>query len=82
MNILIIGAGGGIGRQAVEMALAEGFRVRPPRLADKPGTGRYRWSVNSWLRNALSISRADVAHFMLHHIHDGSTYRGVVEIGY
>jgi hypothetical protein len=56
--------------------------VRPPRLTDKPATGRYRWSVNSWLRNALSISRADVAHFMLHHLQDESTYRGVVEIAY
>lgn len=56
--------------------------VRPPRLIDKPATGRYRWSVNSWLLNALSISRADVAHFMLHHIHDESIYKGVVEIGY
>ena len=56
--------------------------VRPPRLTDKSATGRYRWCVNSWLRNALSISRADVAHFMLHHIHDESTYKGVVEIGY
>jgi len=56
--------------------------IRPPRLTDKPATGRYRWSVNSWLRNALSISRADVAHFMLHHLHDETTYKGVVEIGY
>lgn len=56
--------------------------VRPPRLTDKPATGQYRWTVNTWLRNSLSISRADVAHFMLHHIHDESTYHGVVEIAY
>lgn len=56
--------------------------VRPPRLTDKPATGKYRWSVNDFLRNCLSISRGDVAHFMLHHIEDPSTYRGVVEIGY
>jgi len=56
--------------------------VRPPRLTDKPATGKYRWSVNNFLRNCLSISRADVAHFMLHHIDDPSTYQGVVEIGY
>jgi putative NADH-flavin reductase len=56
--------------------------VRPPQLTDNPETGRYRWSVNSFLRNALKISRADVAHFMLHHISDEATYRGVVEIGY
>lgn len=56
--------------------------IRPPRLTDKPATGQYRWSANAFLRNALSISRADVAHFILHHIPDESTYRGVVEIGY
>jgi putative NADH-flavin reductase len=56
--------------------------VRPPRLLDKPATGKYRWSVNAFLRNCLSISRADVAHFMLHHIDDTSTYMGIVEIGY
>jgi putative NADH-flavin reductase len=56
--------------------------VRPPRLTDKPLTGRYRWSVNGFLHNCLSISRADVAHFILHHITDESTYKGVVEIGY
>lgn len=56
--------------------------VRPPRLTDKPATGKYRWSVNSFLRNALTISRGDVAHFMLHHIDDEVTYRGMVEIGY
>jgi putative NADH-flavin reductase len=56
--------------------------VRPPRLIDKPATGKYRWSVNSFLRNALTISRGDVAHFMLHHINDEVTYRGLVEIGY
>ncbi|HXB05819.1 MAG TPA: NAD(P)-binding oxidoreductase, partial [Puia sp.] len=56
--------------------------VRPPRLTDKPMTGRYRFAVNSFLRNCLSISRADVAHFMLHHAGDRGTYKGVVEVGY
>jgi putative NADH-flavin reductase len=56
--------------------------IRPPRLTDKPATGKYRWSVNAFLRNCLSISRGDVAHFMLHHIDDTSTFNGIVEIGY
>ena len=56
--------------------------IRPPRLTDKPATGKYRWSVNGFLRNCLSISRGDVAHFMLHHIDDTSTFNGIVEIGY
>jgi len=56
--------------------------VRPPRLTNKAMTGTYRFAVNSFLRNCLSISRADVAHFMLHHAADRGTYRGVVEVGY
>lgn len=66
----------------VRQSEADWTIVRPPRLTDKPATGKYRWAVNSFLRNALSISRGDVAHFMLHHIADPSTYGGVVEIGY
>jgi len=56
--------------------------VRPPRLTNKPGTGKYRFAVNSFLRNSLSISRADVAHFIVHHARDRGTYQGVVEVGY
>jgi putative NADH-flavin reductase len=56
--------------------------VRPPQLTDKPVTGQYRFAVNSFLRNCLKISRADVAHFMLHHAGDRGTYKGVVEVGY
>jgi hypothetical protein len=56
--------------------------VRPPRLTDKPMTGKYRFAVNSFLRNCLSISRADVAHFIVHHARDRGTYQGVVEVGY
>ena len=56
--------------------------IRPPQLIDKPVTGHYRWSVNSFLKNCLKIARADVAHFMIHHIDDAATYKGVVEIGY
>jgi len=56
--------------------------VRPPRLTNKPMTGQYRYAVNSFLRNCLSISRADVAHFIVHHARDRGTYQGVVEVGY
>jgi putative NADH-flavin reductase len=56
--------------------------VRPPRLTNKAGTGKYRYAVNSFLRNSLSISRADVAHFIVHHAKDRGTYNGVVELGY
>jgi putative NADH-flavin reductase len=56
--------------------------VRPPRLTDKPVTGKYRFAVNGFLRNCLSTSRADVAHFIVHHARDRGTYQGVVEVGY
>ena len=56
--------------------------VRPPRLTNKPLTGKYRFAVNEWLPSCLSISRADVAHFMLHHLCDSNTYKFLVEVAY
>ena len=56
--------------------------LRPPRLTDKPATGHYRFAINQYLKNCLSISRADVAHFIIHHIENEATYRSVVEIAY
>lgn len=56
--------------------------IRPPRLTDQPATGHYRVALNSFLRNSLRISRADVAHFMIHHLAAPTTYHTVVELGY
>ena len=39
--------------------------VRPPRLDDKPLTGRYRLAFGANVRNGAFVSRADVAHAML-----------------
>jgi putative NADH-flavin reductase len=39
--------------------------VRPPRLTDKPLTGRYRTAYGRNLRRGLLVSRADVAQLML-----------------
>ena len=39
--------------------------VRPPQLTGKPLTGTYRTAVGRNLRGGRSVSRADVAHFML-----------------
>jgi putative NADH-flavin reductase len=39
--------------------------VRPPRLLTKPLTGRYRTAVGGNVRGGRSVSRANVAHFML-----------------
>jgi len=56
--------------------------VRPPKLNNKPQTGNYRYAVNSFLKNCLSISRADVAHFMINNIHNEDTFKATVEIAY
>lgn len=40
--------------------------VRPPRLTDKPVTGGYRTAYGRNIRGGLTVSRADVAHLMLH----------------
>ena len=52
--------------------------LRPPRLVDKPVTGHYRIAINSFLKNCLTISRAEVAHFMVNNIANKTT----IEIGY
>jgi len=39
--------------------------VRPPRLDDKPLTGRYRLEFGANVANGAFVSRADVAHAML-----------------
>jgi len=54
--------------------------IRPPRLINKPVTGKYRFAANDWLSSCLSISRADLSHFMLQHIDDMNTYKSVIEV--
>ena len=56
--------------------------MRPPRLVNKPATGEYRFAINSFLKNCLSISRADLAHFMINNITNEATYQTTIEIGY
>jgi putative NADH-flavin reductase len=54
--------------------------VRPVRLTDKPATGTYRTSFGRNVRHGLFISRADVAHYMLHAIDEPETFRQTVGI--
>ena len=56
--------------------------MRPPQLTDKPATGNYRFAINNFLKNCLSISRADVAHFIINNISNDATYKTTIEIGY
>lgn len=54
--------------------------VRPPYLTDKPPTSSYRTAVGQNLRHGLSISRADVAHLMLHVLDQPETIQQTVGI--
>ena len=56
--------------------------MRPPRLIDKPVTGKYRFSIDRALNNGLTISRADLAHYMLNNISNEAIYRKTVEVAY
>lgn len=56
--------------------------VRPPQLSDKPSTGNYRVAINAYLKDCLKISRADVAHYIIHNISNRQTYKAIVEIAY
>ena len=56
--------------------------VRPPQLKNKPVTGKYRLAIGDHLAAPFSISRADVAHCILQHIIDPSTYQKTIEIAY
>jgi uncharacterized protein YbjT (DUF2867 family) len=51
-------------RRAEEVVQESGLDwtiVRPPRLLDKPGTGRYRLGFERNVGRAVTIPRADVA---------------------
>src|SRR6266404_4270421 len=56
--------------------------VRPPRLTDKPLTGTYRTAFGQNLRHGLFISRADVAHLMLHVLAQPETIKQAIGIAY
>jgi putative NADH-flavin reductase len=54
--------------------------VRPPRLTDKPVTGRYRTAYGQNLRRGVFVSRADVAHYMLSVLDNPETFHQTVGI--
>jgi putative NADH-flavin reductase len=68
--------------QLVQASSLDWTIVRPPRLSDKPVTGRYQVATNWPLSGGYTISRADVAHYIVHHLEDRSAYPAIVEIGY
>jgi len=56
--------------------------ARPPKLTDKPLTGRYRTVLGGNVPRGLSISRADVAHAMLAALDDPATIGQAFGIAY
>ncbi len=54
--------------------------IRPPRLQDKPLTGRYRRAIGANVPRGLTISRADVAHAMLAALDDPATIKQAVGV--
>ena len=56
--------------------------LRPPQLTNGPRTGHYQSVVNQQLTHGSKISRADVADYIVTHLNDRVTYRGLVEMAY
>ena len=54
--------------------------MRPPRLTDKPVTGTYRTAYGQNVRRGIFVSRADVAHYILHALDQPETFQRTVGI--
>jgi putative NADH-flavin reductase len=54
--------------------------IRPPRLTDKPLTGRYRTAYGRNLRRGVFVSRADVAQLMLRVLDQPETIKQAIGI--
>jgi uncharacterized protein YbjT (DUF2867 family) len=72
--------------RAMEAELADSdtdwTSVRPPRLRNKPLTGRYRTAVGGFPPKGRFLGRADVAHAMLAALDDPATVRQGVGVAY
>jgi putative NADH-flavin reductase len=67
---------------AMANSTAEWTVVRPPKLVNKPLTGRYRTALGGGVARGYTISRADVAHAMLAAVDDPATIRQVIGVAY
>ncbi|MUL40588.1 NAD(P)H-binding protein [Streptomonospora sp. PA3] len=56
--------------------------VRPPRLVDRPRTGRYRTAVEISVRGGRNLSRADTADCMLACLEKGEPVRAAIHPAY
>lgn len=56
--------------------------IRPPRLLNGDKTGNYRTSLNEFIPNMSSLTRSDLADYIVRHLEDEKTYKAKVEISY
>lgn len=56
--------------------------IRPPKLLDSSATGNYRTAINNFVHQGFKISRADVAHFIVHNVTNESIIQKTVEVAY
>lgn len=56
--------------------------IRPPRLLNGEKTGKYRSIINGFLPKMSSLTRSDLAHYIIHHLEDEKTFKNKVEISY
>lgn len=56
--------------------------IRAPRLTNNKHTGKYRIAINEHLSNLSSISRADLADYIVTHLNDEKAFKAQVEASY
>jgi putative NADH-flavin reductase len=56
--------------------------IRVPRLKDSKHTGHYRMAINEHLNSPSSISRADLADYIVTHLTDEKAFKSLVEVSY
>jgi len=56
--------------------------IRPPRLLNGDKTGKYRTGINEFIPHMSSLTRSDLADYILHHLEDEKTFKSKVEISY
>jgi putative NADH-flavin reductase len=56
--------------------------LHPPRLTNGERNGKYKVAVNEQLTNGWLLSRADLADYIVKHLHDHKIHRTVVELAY
>jgi putative NADH-flavin reductase len=66
----------------LELSQTDWTVIRPPRLTGQPATGRYRTGRGGIVDRPRSVSRADLAEFMVSHLEDPATYRQKIAISH